>query len=174
MFPPRVPVQTTPHLWANGQFAADTWVSVADDAPVPVAGHAIISLARWRTEQATLVGAGVPIGVRVAITETIDPTPDEIERLGLIALGFPKVTDGRSYTAARRLREVGYKGQIRATGDVLLDQVPLMLRSGFDAFEITHAATVRALQTSPIPAVAHVYQASIGPGRATRPWQPRH
>jgi uncharacterized protein (DUF934 family) len=101
---------------------------------------------------------------------------DDLDRLSIIALNFPKFTDGRSYSKARTLREQhGYKGEIRATGDVLLDQVPLMLRCGFDALEITNAPTIRALERGHLPAVAETYQ-SVGrrgtAGRWTRETRP--
>ena len=72
---------------------------------------------------------------------------------------------------ARRLREWDYRGEVRATGDVLIDQLPLMLRAGFDAFEIRHAATMRALEAAPIPAVSRVYQSAAEP--ATVDWKSR-
>jgi uncharacterized protein (DUF934 family) len=54
-------------------------------------------------------------------------------RLKLIEITFPAYRDGRGYSAARILREAGYRGELRAAGDVLVDQVPLMRRCGFDA-----------------------------------------
>ena len=115
---------------------------------------------------------GVPIGGRVEAAEMIDPESDDIARLAVIALVFPKFTDGRAYSTARRLRETaGYRGQIRATGDVLLDQLPLMLRCGFDAFEIVNAVTIRELEARPVPAIARVYQPATE--TSARTWQSR-
>ena len=57
-----------------------------------------------------------------------------LERLRLIEINFPVYGDGRGYTAARVLREAGYTGELRAVGDVLVDQVAYMRRCGFDAF----------------------------------------
>ncbi len=56
------------------------------------------------------------------------------ERLALIEVSFPKYRDGRGYSSARVLREAGYAGELRAAGDVLVDQIPFMRRSGFDSF----------------------------------------
>jgi uncharacterized protein (DUF934 family) len=57
-------------------------------------------------------------------------------RLRLIVLDFPKFSDGRAYSQARLLRgRMGYRGELRATGGVLVDQIPFMLRCGFDSFE---------------------------------------
>ena len=57
-----------------------------------------------------------------------------LDRIGLIEIGFPTFRDGRGYSAARVLREAGYDGELRAQGDVLVDQIPFMRRCGFDAF----------------------------------------
>ena len=57
-----------------------------------------------------------------------------LDRLGLIEIAFPSFRDGRGYSSARILREVGYKGELRAQGDVLVDQVAFMRRCGFDSF----------------------------------------
>lgn len=57
-----------------------------------------------------------------------------LDRLALIEVAFPKFRDGRGYSSARILREAGFVGELRAQGDVLVDQIPLMKRCGFDSF----------------------------------------
>lgn len=57
-----------------------------------------------------------------------------LDRLVLIEIAFPAFRDGRGYSAARILREAGYKGELRAQGDVLVDQIAYMKRCGFDSF----------------------------------------
>ena len=57
-----------------------------------------------------------------------------LDRLALIEIAFPSFRDGRGYSSARILREAGYKGELRAQGDVLFDQVAFMRRCGFDSF----------------------------------------
>lgn len=57
-----------------------------------------------------------------------------LDRLALVEVGFPKFRDGRGYSAARILREAGYAGELRAQGDVLVDQLREMRRCGFDSF----------------------------------------
>lgn len=59
---------------------------------------------------------------------------DHLDRIALIEVSFPKYRDGRGYSSARVLREAGYTGELRAQGDVLVDQIPLMRRCGFDSF----------------------------------------
>ena len=168
---PLKPRTVAPRLWADGRFVADPWHTIAGDAPLPADGPVILPLARWRTARTSLAGSDQRIGVTVAPGEAIDPVTDAIARLDLIALDFPKFSDGRAYSTARRLREQGFRAEIRATGDVLLDQIPLMLRAGFDAFLIVNAATVHALETAPLPAVTRVYQA--GSESSRHAWRSR-
>ena len=156
---PLKPASVAPRLWTGAGFVADTWHTLGPDDTLPIEGRAIVSLARWRAEQASIAALGVPVGVKLLPGEALDGSTDDIARLGVIALVFPKFTDGRAYSTARHLRDVlDYRGEIRATGDVLLDQLPLMLRCGFNAFEIVNAATLRALEQAPVPAVSRIYQ----------------
>jgi uncharacterized protein (DUF934 family) len=155
-------------VYKNSTFIADAWQSLTDEAAVPLNGHAIVSLKRWRLEQATLAALGVPIGVCILAGDALEPETDGYDRLALIALDFPKFSDGRSYSKARLLRErLGFVGELRATGEVLLDQVPLMQRAGFDTLDITHAPTVTALQHGHLPGLVRTYQ-STGHSHARR------
>jgi uncharacterized protein (DUF934 family) len=92
-------------------------------------------------------------------------------QLALVEVSFPSFRDGRGYSAARVLREAGYKGELRAAGDVLVDQLPFMLRCGFDSFapeaEIDRATLDRALSR-----YADHYQPAAD--AATPVWKRRH
>ena len=74
-----------------------------------------------------------------------------LDRLTLIEVAFPKFRDGRGYSSARILREAGYTGELRAQGDVLVDQIAFMRRCGFDSFapegSLNPDAVERALST---------------------------
>lgn len=74
-----------------------------------------------------------------------------LDRLTLIEVAFPKYRDGRGYSSARILREAGYTGELRAQGDVLVDQIAFMRRCGFDIFapeaSLNPEAVARALST---------------------------
>lgn len=117
----------------NRKVVEDTWHVVKDDEPA--AAHAIVSLARWNTEHDALLAAG-PVGVVLRSSES----PEEIADLAkapLVAVDFPAFTDGRGYTSARLLRSrFGYKGEIRAIGDVMRDEMFLMSRVGIDSFAV--------------------------------------
>jgi len=68
-------------------------------------------------------------------TEDVLKLGRRLEGVKLIVLDFPKFTDGRAYTQARLLRErLGYQGELRASGAVYIDQLPFLLRCGFDSF----------------------------------------
>lgn len=72
--------------------------------------------------------------VRLESDEDARALIPHLDQLALIEVSFPKFRDGRGYSAGRILREAGYAGELRAQGDVLVDQIPLMRRCGFDAF----------------------------------------
>lgn len=144
-------------LYKGGAFLADPWQKVADDEALPADGPVLVSLTRWRAERASFAPDRA-VGVTLAAAERLE-TSDDLERLALVVLTLPKFTDGRAYSTARRLREqFGWRGELRATGDVLLDQLTLLARCGFDAFEITHAPTLAALDRGALPGLSHVYQ----------------
>ena len=125
-----------PSVIKNRAISEDRWQHLDDDAELP-SGPVIVSLARWQRELATLRDRGEPVGVRLPNTVNVADLADDLPALALVALEFPKFTDGRAYSQARLLRErYGYRGEIRAVGDVLRDQLRFMARSGFDAFEL--------------------------------------
>jgi uncharacterized protein (DUF934 family) len=74
--------------------------------------------------------------VSLSNTDPVEDLAPHVGRLRLVVLNFPKFSDGRAYSQARLLRgRLGYTGELRATGGVLQDQLPFMLRCGFDSFE---------------------------------------
>lgn len=135
-------------LIKDNRIVEDSWVSLADDEPVHVGAWPIVGLVRWRAERASLMDLGVPLGIRLNSDQPPRLIAEELEHFALVALAFPKFTDGRAYSYARLLRErYGYAGELRAVGAVLLDQAPFMVRCGFDAFQVpdvTSAAAWRA------------------------------
>ena len=72
--------------------------------------------------------------VRLESDEDARALIPHLDRLTLIEIAFPKFRDGRGYSSARILREAGFKGELRAAGDVLVDQIVYMTRCGFDTF----------------------------------------
>jgi uncharacterized protein (DUF934 family) len=125
-------------LIKNGRAIADPWTAVADEEELPAGDRPIIvSLTRWRAERDALIGRGGSLGVRLASNELASDIADDLQRFALVALDFPSFRDGRGYSSARLLRQrYGFRGEIRATGNVLRDQFLFLHRCGFDAFEI--------------------------------------
>ncbi|MDH3228947.1 MAG: DUF934 domain-containing protein [Alphaproteobacteria bacterium] len=124
----------------------DVWARIGDDDPLPESAPALVSLARWQSAGAGLARRNVAVGVWLASDEVLDGLISDLERLDLIALDFPNLNDGRHFTTARLLRERhGFRGEIRATGQVLRDQLFAMARCGFDSFELqAHQDTAAA------------------------------
>ena len=82
----------------------------------------------------------------LANTDDVMQVQDRLATAKLVVLNFPKFTDGRAYSQARLLRErLGYTGELRATGAVLRDQLPFLLRCGFDSFESEQPGFAEAL-----------------------------
>jgi len=120
----------------------DRWHTAGgEDGPQPhppARAHSLLTLEQWHAVRDTWP-AGVPVGVAVANTVDIETLAADLPRLALIALQFPKWTDGRAYTQARLLRaRLRFGGELRATGDVLVDMVPLLARTGFSTAVLRH------------------------------------
>ena len=124
-------------LIRDGHLVEDQWMRVDDDAALPADTPVMVSPARWRASREALLSSGGPLGIRLDSDQTPELIAADIGHFDLIALDFPKFTDGRSYSHARLLRErFGFTGELRAVGQVLRDQLPLMHRCGFNAFEV--------------------------------------
>jgi uncharacterized protein (DUF934 family) len=94
-----------------------------------------------------------------------------LDRIRLVEVSFPTYRDGRGYSAARILREHGYRGELRAEGDVLVDQLLYMRRCGFDSFAPQAALDLSVVESS-LNRYAHVYQPAAD-GRVPV-WKLRH
>jgi uncharacterized protein (DUF934 family) len=120
---------------AGAVLAEDPFTTVADETDVPK-GDVIISLQRFQSEGERLLAEGRKVGVRVESNEAVEDLARFLPRLAVVALVFPKFRHGQAYSSARILRErFGYRGEVRAVGDVLREQARFMVRCGVDAFE---------------------------------------
>src|ERR1700761_4059882 len=132
-------------LVKNGKIATDIFVHVADDGELPEGGNALISAARFLANPEGVLSKVAKLGVIWPNNRDVDDLVPFLDRLAAVALVFPSFRDGRAYSQARLLRErYGYKGELRATGQVLRDQFMFMLRAGFDAFEVRKEADAEA------------------------------
>ena len=124
-------------LIKNGRLSDDAYVTIGPDDPIPPAGDVIVPLARWQADRTLLAARGGRVGVRLKSDEPPARVADDLGRFSVVALEFPAFRDGRAYSYARLLRDqYGFRGEIRAVGDVLLEQLHFMTRVGFDAFEL--------------------------------------
>ena len=124
-------------LVRHGKIANDAFVHIADDAPLPGGGAILISAARFLEDPEGFCRRVGRTGVIWPNSRDVDDLVPWLDRLAVVALVFPSFRDGRAYSQARLLRErYGYRGELRATGQVLRDQFVFMLRAGFDSFEV--------------------------------------
>lgn len=149
-------------LVRNGDVAQDNWVFLQDDDPLPANGNVIVCLARLNRDADALMDRAGRVGVELANTYDARELAAHIALLDLIVLDFPAFTDGRAYSQARVIRtELGFKGELRATGDVLPDQAQFMARVGFDSFEIAENRSLETWQRVS-RTISHSYQANYG------------
>ncbi|TNE42570.1 MAG: DUF934 domain-containing protein [Alphaproteobacteria bacterium] len=124
-------------LLKDGRFVEDQWQRLEEHEIVPRDGAVIVDLERWQVERETLKERTAPLGLLLLPGQSPEEVAEDLPRFDLIALSFPAFKDGRAYSYARILRErLGYKGELRAVGEVLQDQLFFMVRVGFDAFEV--------------------------------------
>ena len=129
-----------PKLIKDRTIVDDQWTLVkeANNAAILMAlpgRDLIVPLQFWRLFQTEIQSHSGQVGVWLNSDEVAQAIGDDLHRLPVIALNFPAFADGRPYTTARELREsLGYKGEIRAIGDVLRDQLYYMHRCGFSTF----------------------------------------
>ncbi len=133
-------------LLKNNTFVQDAWETLADDALVGDGARVIVSLARLLKDWDILAKHTGLLGVAVPNTTRADELAPYISRIALIVLPFPAFTDGRSYSIARHLRLDGYRGELRATGNILPDQLQLMQQVGIESFEVTERFPLEAWQ----------------------------
>lgn len=146
-------------LLKSGAFAADPFIPVADDDVLPD-GATIVSLARFQKDRESLLARNIPLGVRLQAHESPEQLGEDVSRLSLVVLEFPKFRDGRAFSWARMLRtRLGFTGEIRAVGDFLYDQINYQHRVGFDAWEVPDNFTLEMFNQA-LGEITNVYQPS--------------
>jgi uncharacterized protein (DUF934 family) len=150
-----------------GNIRAEEWVHLADDAPAPDAYSVTVSLKRWQAERTRLKGRNARTGLRLPNDARVESLAEDVGTLPMIVLDFPKFTDGRAYSQARLLRaRLGYKGELRASGNVLRDQLLFMRRCGFDSFEVDGPRAAAEGWADAFKEFDLAYQAPTGNGAA--------
>ncbi len=133
-------LETNTRIIKGREVVADDWSVLRldeNDAPeraVVPEGKVIVPLAVWQSQRESLAGRA-DLGVWIGADERPETLKGELDNFAVVAVDFPKFTDGRGYSIAFNLRKrLGYTGELRAIGDVLRDQLFSMHRVGFDAF----------------------------------------
>jgi uncharacterized protein (DUF934 family) len=123
-------------LLKNGKLCDDVFTDVSAAESLPAGDDAIIvSLQQWSEHRAALANRS-QLGIVLTSADKAELIADDLEHFTVIALEFPAFGDGRAYSTATLLRRFGYAGELRAVGEVLLEQLHFMHRVGFDAFVI--------------------------------------
>ncbi|WP_439815271.1 DUF934 domain-containing protein [Zavarzinia sp. CC-PAN008] len=150
-----------PLLDDKGRTVEDRWTLVDDEDEAPAGQPAILPLGRATASLTCHTENKAPLGVIVPGDTRPELLVPILDALALVVVQFPKFRDGRGFTLARTLRERhGFKGEIRATGDILPDQYVMLLECGFSTVQI------RADQTPE-------RWAAMLPGPASAPLKPR-
>jgi len=159
-------------LLKNGRIETDPYLDVSTEDSIPENGALIISLTQWQENRDALLNRQEPLGIVLRSDEKPEAIEDDLGRFKVIALDFPAFGDGRAYSHARHLRDrYAYQGELRAVGDVLLEQLHFMHRVGFNSFNIQckDAASAWKIATADIS----VWYQPTGDGR-TPVMQLRH
>jgi uncharacterized protein (DUF934 family) len=149
-----------PRLWTPDGFRDDDWAHGMDADALASNGKIILPLAAFLGLDPQARADALPrLGVLVAPGETLDALLEFLPSLSMIALAFPAFNDGRSFSKAQLLRSRhGYAGALRAVGQVLVDQLPHMLRVGFDEFEVTNPVLLKRLEAGRTGGLGVYYQ----------------
>jgi uncharacterized protein (DUF934 family) len=155
-------------LIKDGRFAADDWTR--PDPAVEFSGVAadklILTPAALTEHGGRLASARVALGVELPNNFDIEALDPWIRRLVLVSVLFPKSADGRGFSMATRLRRLGFKGELRATGHLIADQYALARSCGFDTVEIPEALAARQPEPHWMQAqqaMSLAYQRGYGP-----------
>lgn len=124
----------------------DAWQEFTGDAAsLPAGASVLLPLAEWHANRAHWLGHAARVGVRLSPADAPAAIADDLDVLALVAIEFPAFTDGRGYSIARLLRERhGWKGELRAVGEVLRDQLFYLARCGFDTFALADGQSAEA------------------------------
>lgn len=145
-------------IWKETGFVEnDPWVIETEEAPALDGQKPLLTLDQLieRAEASNDVG----LGVLIRPADDVKRLQPHLDRLAIVAVDFPAFNDGRAFSHASLLRErLSYAGELRAVGDVLIDQIPLMLRVGITSFAVTNATAIRRLEEGRLPGIDNHYQ----------------
>ncbi len=135
-------------LLKNYAFVQNDWVDVNLEEALPADGKIVIAHERLAKDWDLLAKFPGVLGVRVANTVKTQELALYLPHLALVVLNFPAFNDGRAYSLARQLRLDGYRGEIRASGNILPDQFQFMHQVGIDSYEVSDRFPLSAWQAA--------------------------
>ena len=135
-------------LLKNNQIVADEWTKLTEDDALPETGKIIVSSLRLFRDWDQFAKFTGLLGVSLANHERVETLSPYLSKLSLIALTFPAYTDGRAYSQAKDLRLDGYRGELRAEGNLLLDQFQFMHQVGFDSYTVNDRFSLQQWQSA--------------------------
>ncbi|PVB59458.1 DUF934 domain-containing protein [Labrenzia sp. 011] len=164
-------------IYKNGDFVEESWVRADAETGAAVEGDALVPLSLFLDAPEAWLARSGRTAALVEAGDDVETLQPFLDRLALVAVDFPSFSDGRAFSAARILREqIGYKGEIRATGKYILDQVPLAIRCGVTSFEMSRPEVLKSLKAGEWPEVTK-YMQPVGTveeiPEGTRPWARR-
>ena len=124
-------------LLKNNDFVHDPWVHVGAEGDLPEGGNVSIPFSRLKNEWKNLAKFPGQLGTVLSNTDQAEDVAHFLPHLTLVILPFPAFGDGRAYSIARQIRQLGYRGELRATGNVLPDQYQFMSQVGFNTFDVS-------------------------------------
>jgi uncharacterized protein (DUF934 family) len=159
-------------LIKDGAVTDDPYLRVLDEAPLPEGAAVLLPAARFLADARDLADRAGKTGVIWPNDRDLSELVPFLDRLTLVALVFPSFRDGRAYSQARILRERHrFRGELRATGDVLRDQFLFLHRVGFDAYEVKKPEDASAMLEA-LHRYSGFYQPA-GDGKAGALWRHR-
>ena len=145
-------------IWTRDGFVEnEPWVIETEELKAVAEQKSVLPLADFLVRAAESNDIG--LGVLIAPADDVTRLEPYLDRIELVAVSFPAFNGGRGFSHASLLRSrLGFTGEVRAIGDVLIDQVPLMLRVGIDSFSVTNATALKRRSENRLPAIPHLYQ----------------
>ena len=148
-------------IWRETGFVEnDPWVIETDEVKATEEQKPLLGLDELiaKADESNDVG----LGVLIKPADDVRRLEPYLDRLEIVAVAFPAFNDGRAFSHASLLRQrLGYTNELRAVGDVLIDQVPLMQRVGIDSFAVSNATALKRLSENRLPAIPHHYQPAV-------------
>ena len=154
-----------PRLWTPAGFREDEWTHADSADALAGNGRFILPLQVFLgLDPETRKSARERLGVLLLPGDELDEIAGLLDDLTLVALAFPSFSDGRSFSKAELLRSRHhFEGPVRATGQVLVDQLPHMLRLGFSEFEVSHPVLIKRLEAGHTGGIPLYYQPAAKP-----------